>query len=260
METSLLDSIPVPIIFILIVLLILLSNEVGYRIGMRARKRYAGEMVATQGPLVGGLLGMLAFVLAFTFSMAASHHDQRKKFTLQEANVIGTAYLRADLLPPKHRQEIKKLLREYVDVRLRGAKDDAYLAEAIKRSLEIHGLLWQQVLEASQNADIRTGLVIQSINDLIDMHENRIEKGIYTKIPGSVWFALFAISAFTMVTIGIQIGFVRTRGLLAIVPLSLAFAVLATLVIDLDNPGTGFIKEGQYAMEDLQSTMKVKAQ
>ena len=86
-----------------------------------AKTRQDKEAPISLGPMVGGLLGMLAFVLAFTFSMASSQHDLRKQNVLEEANSIGTAYLRADLIDKQHGTEVKRLLREYVDVRLKAA-------------------------------------------------------------------------------------------------------------------------------------------
>jgi hypothetical protein len=259
MNAGFFDNLPTLVIFVGIALLILLFNEAGLYIGGRARKRYDSDAIVSQGPLVGGLLGMLAFVLAFTFSMAASHHDQRRKNVLQEANVIGTANLRADLLPAQQKQVVKRLLREYLDVRLRGVKDDAFLAAAIERSIEIHQLLWVQVLSANKKPSLTNALVTQSINDVIDMHQKRINDGLYTRIPGSIWVALFVISAFTMVALGVQIGLTGAPRLVAIVPLSLAFAVLATLVVDLDRPQSGLIKVGQEAMEDIRARMNETA-
>lgn len=257
MYSALPDNTPIPVTFLVIASFILVSNEIGYRIGIRAREGSYKELLALQGPLVGGLLGMLAFMLAFTFSIAASLHDQRRVNVVLEANIIGTAYLRADLLKPQQRDNVKKLLREYTDLRLRGATDEAYLNIALKRSLEIHKLLWNEVLSASKKPSVNTSLVAQSINALIDMHEKRISDGVRARIPISIWYALLIISAFTMIAIGIQVGLSGARRVLAILPLSLAFAVLVTLVVDLDRPQKGLLTVKQKAMEDVRATMQV---
>jgi hypothetical protein len=255
MNNGIFDSFPIIIIFVVIVLFLLLSNEIGYRIGERARERYDKDTVVSQGPLVGGLLGMLAFVLAFTFSIAATLNEKRRLNVLQEANVVSTAYLRADLLKAQQRDEVKRLLREYVDIRLAGAKDDTKLKSALERSVEIHGLLWRQAISAAQKPSLNTSLLMQSINAVIDMHQKRVADGVYARIPDSIWIALFIISAFTMVALGVQIGLTGAQRLVAIVPLSLAFAVLATLVVDLDRPQSGLVVVSQQAMEDVRATM-----
>jgi len=76
--------------------------EVGCQLGFHAKTRQDKEAPTSLGPMVGGLLGMLAFVLAFTFSMALTQHDHRKQTVLEEANSIGTAYLRSDLIETQY--------------------------------------------------------------------------------------------------------------------------------------------------------------
>src|SRR5687768_13501661 len=94
-----LETMPIAGAYLCIVLLILAACEVGILIGRHHRSTRQDEGALTSlGPMVGGLLGMLAFVLAFTFSMAATHHSTRKQDVLAEAIDIGTAYLRADLI------------------------------------------------------------------------------------------------------------------------------------------------------------------
>lgn len=257
MNTYPLDNVPVFVIFITIVVLILTSCLLGYRVGVHIRTRYEQSAVASQGPFIAGLLGMLGFVLAFSFSIAASLNQQRKINVVTEATAIGTAYLRADLLKPQQREEIKRLLREYVDIRLRGAKDDAFLPIALQRSVEIHNLIWKQAASAAKTPNINTSLMVQSINNVIDIHQKRVTDGLRARIPASIWVALLAISLISMAALGLQIGLMGSPMLMAIMPLSLAFAVLATLVVDLDRPQSGLIVVGQHAMEDLRDNLRL---
>ena len=255
MNFGVFDLVPIYGIYIGVTLLILLSFEIGFQIGEHTRSRYDKDAPISLGPMVGGLLGMLGFVLAFTYSMAASQHDLRKQYVLDEANVVGTAYLRADLLDEQHQKELKRLLREYVDVRLQGARDEN-LKAAITRSVELHDLLWIQASSVAKTApSTNTSLVIQAINEVIDMHEKRVSAGVRNRIPGSIWIALFIISTLTMITMGTQVGLTGKRRLVAIIPLALAFAALATVVVDLDRPQQGLITVSQQAMVDLQESM-----
>jgi hypothetical protein len=98
-------------------------------------------------------------------------------------------------------------------------------------------------------------LVVQAINDVIDMHEIRVSAGIYGRIPTVVWLALFSITALSMITIGTLVGLTGKRRLVVVVPMLLAFAVLVSLVVDLNRPQTGMIKVGQQAMISLQNSM-----
>jgi purine-cytosine permease-like protein len=101
-----------------------------------------------------------------------------------------------------------------------------------------------------------TALMIQSVNNVIDMHEKRVTAALRNRIPSSIWIALVAISVLTMITMGTQIGLTGKRRLVAVIPLALAFAVLVVLVVDLDRPQKGLITVGQQAMVDLQDNMR----
>ena len=107
-SATILDVLPLWGLFLTIVLLVLAAIEAGYRLGSY-RHRYAGrEKEAPVGAMVGATLGLLAFMLAFTFGMAASRFDTRKQLVLDEANAIGTTYLRTAMLPEK-RDEVHDL-------------------------------------------------------------------------------------------------------------------------------------------------------
>jgi len=157
MNIDLLESMPIAFIYVGVAILMLVFCEVGYRFGVRGRTLQDKEAPISLGPIVGGLLGMLAFVLAFTFAMASSQHDLRKQNVLAEANSIGTAYLRADLLDKQYGTEVKRLLREYVDIRLKAASGSD-INTALANSVEIHNLLWAQVSLAAEGAPIQIPL------------------------------------------------------------------------------------------------------
>jgi len=254
------DTIPILTLYIGMSFILFIAFEIGYQL-CKYTKRNDQEGFTTTGPMVGGLLGMLAFVLAFTFSMAADQHNLRKKHVLDEANIIGTAYLRADLLGDRDTTKIKDLLKEYVDGRVYAIKmrDPTIFKMVIERSQEIHDLLWNQVVSAAKREPTLTiGLLIQSINDIIDSQQNRITAGFYNRIPSSVWIVLLVISALTMMTMGAQAKLGRSRSLVAVIPLIMAFSALTTIVLDLDRPQEGLITVGQEALIDLQESFKRK--
>src|SRR5688572_12066502 len=113
---GLLDSLPLWALFGLNVLIVIFADEFGYRVGQFRRRRAKQEKEAPVGAMVGATLGLLAFLLAFTFGMAANRFESRREVLLNESNAIGTTWLRAAFLPEAHRDEVRKLLREYVDV------------------------------------------------------------------------------------------------------------------------------------------------
>jgi hypothetical protein len=251
---------PIPVVFAGVVLLILVACEVGFRIGHYHRgKRQDKDAPGSIGVTVGGLMNMLVFLLAFTFSLAAGQYDLRKQDVLAEANVIGSAFMRADLMEPTRSAEVKQLLREYVDIRL-GIVHGGDPKTALAQSEEIHRQLWRQASQAAADKPgAPTSAMAQSVIDVVAMHQKRATAGLHSRIPLSVWIGLLAITFLAMLTLGIQVGLHGERRLVAAFPfpfpLSMAFAVLFTLVVDLDRPQSGFITVSQDAMVDLQRTM-----
>jgi hypothetical protein len=119
---GLFDNLPSLAIFAITVAVAWLSFEGGFRIGRRrSMRRYHEEEVVVRSE-VAAMLGLVTFILAPMFWIAASHFDSVRQAKLNEANAIRTDYLRADLLPEPYRTEIRNLLREYVDVRLEAAR------------------------------------------------------------------------------------------------------------------------------------------
>ena len=99
MPQQLLDSIPIPLVFLLIVAVLLIGFELGFRGGRWWQDRTPGEQEGPTGTLVGSLLALMAFLLAITMGMASDRFDSRRGLVLAEANAIGTTYLRAGYLP-----------------------------------------------------------------------------------------------------------------------------------------------------------------
>jgi hypothetical protein len=206
------------------------------------------------------MLGLLAFILAFTFSLAAQRFDTRRQVLLDEANAIGTTYLRAAMLP-QHEEEIRSLLRDYVDIRLAAAQKGG-IAEGIRKSEELQNRVWARAVAlARDNPDsIVVGLFVQSLNEVIDLHAKRITAGIRNRVPAVIWIALFAVAVISLGAMGYHAGLVRTSRSLAIVAVGLTFTVVIGLVADLDSPREGFLTVSQQALVDLRESMKPGAQ
>lgn len=257
------DYLPIWSIYIGMTLTLLLSFELGYQISKYTSERGDKEGFNSISPMVGGLLALLAFVLAFTFAMAASQHNLRKQNVLDEANIIGTAYLRTNLLGERDQTKVKKLLKEYVDGRVYAIEtgDSEQLKATLIRSLEIHDLLWGQVSSAAKREpNLYASLVLESINNVIDSHETRVTAGFYNRVPSSIWLVLLAISSLTMITMGAQARLSKSRRLIAVIPLIMAFTSLTAVVLDLDRPQEGMITVGQEAMIDLQKSLKLESE
>jgi hypothetical protein len=257
MQTArVLDSLPLWGLFIAILVVVLLSVECGYRLGKFRRSRNEQEKEAPVGTMVGATLGLLAFVLAFTFGLAAARFDARRQVLLDEANAIGTTYLRSGMLPER-RDEIRALLRDYVGARL-DAVHSGNFAEGIRRSEDIQQQVWKEaesIAEKNPNS-IVVGLFIQSLNDTIDLHAKRVQAGVRSRIPGAIWVGLFAVAVLSLTAMGYLEGLSGTRRSLAVIAVAVAFSVVIELIADLDRPQEGVLRISQQALLDVQRSMK----
>src|SRR6184192_2020185 len=167
---GLLDALPLWGVFIAILLVVLLSVECGYRLGKYRRSRHEREKEAPVGTMVGATLGLLAFILAFTFGLAATRFDTRRQLLLDEANAIGTTYLRAGMLPEQG-EKIRALLQDYVGVRLNAVRP-GNAAEGVRQSENTQQQLWAEAETVGQKNpnSIVAGLFVQSLNEVIDLH------------------------------------------------------------------------------------------
>jgi len=250
-----LDALPLWGLFIVILLVVLISVEFGYRLGRYRRRGSEQEKEAPVGTMVGATLGLLAFILAFTFGLAAARFDTRRQVVLDEANAIGTTYLRAGILPERG-EEIRALLRNYVDTRLKAIRS-GNIAQGIRQSEDIQYKVWTEAeAVGKQNPDsIVVGLFVQSLNEVIDLHAKRVQAGTRSRIPGAIWIGLFAVAVFSLAGVGYQAGLTGTRRSLEVFAVALTFSVVIELIADLDRPQQGVLRVGQHALLDLQRSM-----
>lgn len=250
---DMLDTIPLGGLFVTILLLVLLAEEGGYRLGQYRRSRSNKEREAPVGVMVGTTLGLLAFLLAFTFGLAAARFDTKRQWLLDEANAIGTCFLRAEMLPGGGK-EVRSLLRTYVDVRLETARTGNL--EGLRRSEEIQQQLWAHaVTVAASNPDPIVAIFVQSLNEVIDLHAKRIEAALRSRIPGAIWLTLYAVSMLSFAGMGYHSGLTGTTRSLAILGVAIAFCSVIWLIADLDRPLEGTLEVNQQTMIDLQKSM-----
>lgn len=260
MNETILDPLPLWGFFLAACSLFWIAIEGGYRLGCWRHARAADERDQPVGAMVGSILGLLALVLAFTFSLAASRFDDRRQVVLEEANAIGTAYLRTDLLTDPHRSEAARLLREYVDVRIQRIREKR-IREAIAESEAIHQQLWTTAIAAAKTdpQSEMIALFVSALNHVIDMHSKRVLIAVRSRIPLMIWTAMVGLAVLGMSSIGYQAGIATTRRSPAMSGLVLAFAFVLYLIADLDRGGEGLFQVSQAAMEDLQQSMLVRA-
>jgi hypothetical protein len=250
---QLLDPLPIGPVFVLIAVVLLAFFEVGYRTGRWWQAKTPDEKEGPTSMLVGSLLALMAFLLAVTMGMASDRYDARRALVLEEANSIGTTYLRAGYLPEPYGEDSRELLRTYVPLRVNVA-DRQQLAANFARSTQIHGELWAMAEDLARDApeSVVLGLYIDSLNETIDLHETRAAAIVYARVPDTVLLLLIIGAALTMGMVGYGAGLTRRRSLLGATVLVIVLTAVLTLVIDLDRPRQGFLQVSQQPLMDLQ--------
>ncbi len=252
MPQQALDGLPIAAIFVLFAVVSLALYEIGFRIGRWWQDRTPGEQEGPTGVLVGSILGLLAFLLAITMGMASDRFDTRRGLVLEEANSIGTTYLRAGYLSEPASTEIRTLLREYAPLRI-APTDRATLAANIARSSEVLDELWLIAEDVARSPDANdvTALFVESLNETIDLNTTRIIAGVFARVPETVLWLLVGGSVLSLGMVGFSAGTTGQRSVLTAVVLVLAFGAVLVLVIDLDRPQDGFIQVSQVPLIQL---------
>ena len=238
----------------------LIAIEVGYRLGFRIRKRADASYKSHIDALQSSLLSILALLIAFTFSIALQRFDSRSDAVVDEANAIGTAYLRAELLPDAKRDDVRQSLREYLDLRVQSSQTtldhSAERERLISKANQTLDTLWHYAIEAAEiDANpVTSGLFIQSLNEVIDSFGRRIAT-IDRHVPEAVLLLLCVVLISTGGIMGFNVGITGRRPSLVGYVMVGLIILLIFIIIDLDHPRRGTIKVSQKSLIDLQKSI-----
>lgn len=260
MSGELLYGVSLWLIASVMLLMLVLVTEAGFRAGGKVRSRLEETARSQVGVISGSLLGLLALLLGFTFGMAQNRHALRQGLVVEEANDIGTTYLRSRMLPEPNQTEIANLLRQYVESRLdffRAGVDGERLKEAQNRATQLQNQLWSNVTSVVAKDDrmTTTGLFIQSLNNVIDTQEKRLA-ATENHVPESVLLLLFIVALVAALSVGYGSGLGAQRNLFSTTMLSLLIMLVITVIIDLDRPSRGLIRVSQNSMIRLQESLR----
>jgi len=205
--------------------------------------------------ILGTVMTLLALLLGFTYAMSMSRFETRRELVIEEANAIGTTYLRAKTLPEPRSSEIQELLRQYTALRVEivGMADDApeKIREADNRSKQLHGLIWSHAAAlARENPNPVISIFLETLNEMIDLHTKRLA-AFWNRVPFSIYLVLFVVSAITLWLIGYYFAISRQRVRILTTMLTLLVASVMWLIMDLDQPVRGAIKASQQSLIDL---------
>ena len=260
---SFLDQIPIFLVLLLSTLTQVFFIELGFRYGKTKQTGPNKSQMAQVRAIMGASLGLLAFMLAFSFSMAQKHFEQRTAAYMMEVSAIDSAFRGADLIHADAKGEAKEILVNFAKLRLettRAAKnaDMEKLIEMVRESERMHDQLWaiaETSMEGSGGGE-DTGIFAQSVLAMISAHDARLQAALFNRISPIIWLTLFLMSLLSMIVMGYQAGLTGTRSGLATWTLAITFSAVMTLITDLDRPNMTLFQMNQELMVELENRMQ----
>ena len=247
---------PAALVAITVILVLVAAGGLGMYFRRKSGERLEDEKGAEQ-LIVSAILGLLALLLGFTFALAIDRFDTRRSLVVAEANAIGTTWLRAQLLDEPHRERLSRLLEGYAAnrVRLAQAQRRGDALPLLHRTELYHRRLWEATVAAVRpirHLEISSTLV-ESMNQTIDVAAER-KAARRAHVPPRVLTVLLFFMAVTAYAVGYAfLGMhVRWAAMVLLGLLSLAYL----LILDIDQPTRGGIREPQWAMEDVFASMR----
>ncbi len=250
-------------IYIALMLLVTMgiAIEVGYRQGLKRNSKATSATKSHVDAIQSSILGLLALLLGFTFSLSLERFDSRSQAVVNEANAIGTAYLRAQLLPSELIQEASKQLKQYVDLRVQ--ESAISLAEPkprqqlLAKTVATQNTLWNIAIKASEvdPNPVKTGLFIQALNEVFDSFSSR-NANLDRHVPEEVLTLLYITFLIAGAIIGYASGYAKHRPSLVSYMMVMLIVVLVYLILDLDKPRRGWIEVSQAPLISLQTSLE----
>ena len=240
--------------------LMVAASEAGFRLGRRPGKQTSEDTKSQITTVEAGIIGILGLLLGFTMSMAVTRFEVRKQLVLEEAQAIGTAYLRTQLLPAAEGKEIADLLRAYTNVRVASEEVRDIHKQIIasrRESARLQDAFWQRAVTYGQKDPnvVRAGLLLQSLNEVIDLDAARW-MAFQNHVPETVIYVIAVVALLAAMVVGYTFGLGGIRQLVWICTLSLAIMLVLAVIIDLDRPREGLIRVSQQPLIDLQKELQ----
>lgn len=240
------DNLPIWLILLLSTALVYLSVETGYRIGAAALRGNREEKESSVSAIVGSVLGLTAFVLAFTFGIVYQRYDDKKDLVREEATAIWTAFQRSDFLPAPDAAAAKRMLRGYTELHAglpraieqdRGRKSRNVM-RVLAQTEALEHRLWRAAVKdagVAVNSDALTSYA-EALNEVAALEEMRIAAGIETRMHGAIWLTLYILTFGGMLALGYQTGISGSPRSKTAPILACCFGLVLSLIAALDRP------------------------
>ncbi|EAT58958.1 bestrophin-like domain [Chlorobium ferrooxidans] len=225
----------------------LFSVELGRRIGLGTIRRNPDGLAKGIGPVEGAVFGLLGLIIAFTFAGAESRFENRRHLITEEANAIGTAYLRIKLLPPDTQPEVRELFRRYLDTRVsayRNVEDEATTKANLEKSTALQEEIWQKSITACERPDLpkHSGiLVFTALNNMIDITNTRATATI-DHPPFVILLLFFALSFISSLLVGYNMSVNNRRHWFHPVAFAAIVSLTVFVILDIEFPRRGLVR------------------
>jgi hypothetical protein len=212
----------------------------------------------TFGVLQAAILGLVALLLAFGLTMAVGRYESRREAVVQEANTIGTTYLRAQTLTEPVRTRSLDLLVRYTDasIRLSDSVPDSSQAEmAIADQQQLQRMLWRLAAQALADSPIASAprLYIETLNEMIDM-QTVVVAGRSNRVPGPILAVEVAGAAIALGLLAFYLA-ILSRGVITVVLAAALVTMLLLVTFDLDRPRRGLIRVPTTPLTSVRASM-----
>jgi len=221
--------------------------EFGRRIG---RRRYQTDKESlTEGLSVaeGVIFALLGLLIAFTFSGAATRFEDRRHLITEEANDIGTAWLRIDLLPAADQPLVRELFRRYTDLRIEAysnVQNEAAVEARLEAAAVLQAEIWQRAVTGVRSPDASPGaaqVLLPALNSMFDIVNTR-DTATRNHPPLAIYLLLGVLCAIGSMLFGHSIGASRNPNWLHRLAFAGIIALSIYVILDLEFPRRGLIR------------------
>jgi hypothetical protein len=241
---------------------LLVAEEWGRHLGKRRLAVDTVEAKAGLGTIEASLFGLLALLVGFTFAGAAARFELRRQQIPQEANALGTAWLRLDLLPEPDRTELRQLFRQYLDSRLRtfDLLPDVDAAQAeMQQTAKLQQRIWDRAVAGVKNTPADSAIigtmVFPPMNEMFDIASTRTQT-MLMHTPWLIYGMLMLVALVCALLAGYEMAGGKRRSLLHMAGFALVTGAALYMILDLEFPRTGMVQleSGDVVLQQLRQS------
>jgi hypothetical protein len=224
----------------------LILLETGRKIGKRAMENDLAGSHQGLGPAEAGVFGLMGLIIALTFSGATARFDQRRMLIIDEANAIGTAYLRVDLLPEDTQPDIRRDFRDYLESRIElyhNLSDKKKAANIEEKTASLQIKIWKESVAASHRSENISAsiLLLPALNSMFDICSTRTAvRQIHQ--PKIIFIVMILQALVCSIIAGYGMAIKKSRSWIHLIGFTLVLLITLIVILDMEYPRVGFIR------------------